>query len=119
MEKLSIDFGFNGAIFVILLCLAFSIFIAQYLYKKDDRIGALLKKVPFYKYLLISLRSLALFIILLLLINPALEQSTIDYEEAKLIVLIDQSESINNGFKDSISLKVYQKQLAQLTGKNQ
>ena len=114
MEKLSIDFGFNGAIFVILLCLAFSIFIAQYLYKKDDRIGALLKKVPFYKYLLICLRSLALFLILLLLINPALEQSTIDYEEAKLIVLVDQSESINNGFKDSSILKAYQKQLAQL-----
>lgn len=104
MNKLSIDFGFDGSIIVLLLCLAFSFFIAQFLYKKEQRIGAILKKIPFYRFLLIALRTLSIFILLILLLNPLVERTSIKYQAAKSIFLIDGSISMQDAFINNDSI---------------
>jgi hypothetical protein len=80
---------------VIAFCISFGVAYFQYFFKVDSK-----KK---YIAFLFILRGLATFLLLLLLINPEINQRILENEKPILSVLIDDSKSIKN-FKDDKSI---------------
>ncbi|CAL66736.1 hypothetical protein [Christiangramia forsetii] len=69
----------------LIVALGFAFF--QYLYKKNDKI----KK----DYIFFTLRTLALFLVLLILINPKITSTEFEINKPELVVLADNSQSIS------------------------
>jgi hypothetical protein len=78
-----------------IIALIIAILLSIWLYR-----GARYDK-PKTRYFLVILRSISLFAVMLLLINPEISQDVVRYEKPALKVLIDQSESIT----DSMAVK--------------
>ncbi|MCA0153023.1 VWA domain-containing protein [Winogradskyella vincentii] len=77
---------------------ALSLALFQYIYKSKIK--------GFLRYVLFSLRALAIFGILLLLINPKFESATYFNEKPTLVIALDNSESIKYLEQDSVALEV-------------
>ena len=87
----------TAVLYIILaLLLSFSVAFFQYFYKVKNKV-----KINF---LLFSLKSISLFLLILLLINPIIKKTEIQEKKPVLSILADNSKSISY-FKESINLK--------------
>ena len=80
------------------MLLSFSVAFFQYFYKVKNKV-----KINF---LLFSLKSISLFLLILLLINPTIKKTEIQEKKPVLSILADNSKSISF-FKESINLKSF------------
>ncbi len=87
----------TAVLYIILaLLLSFSVAFFQYFYKVKNKV-----KINF---LLFLLKSISLFLLILLLINPIIKKTEIQEKKPVLSILADNSKSISY-FKESINLK--------------
>ena len=93
----------STTILLIILALFIALIVAlfQYWYKDNHRLKGIYG-------VLALLRFLGIFLILVLLINPKFETTTVYEEKPELILAIDNSQSIKALSQDSIALEVYE-----------
>lgn len=121
---ISLGFNIEHHEWIIFICFIVSIGLSFLFYKKNNSVlEEVFERKPLLRYVLITLRTLSLFALFVLLLNPILKYAFTHIEKPQIVIAQDNSESIKYAFLDenrtfdSLKFEAYSKQIHTLKKK--